>query len=243
MCPDIEKALAYQVKKEIAERYFRARKVIEEDSANVKKMIGELNGIYKTRLAPAMLRIYALLADEDLIVQFLAEAGWKDRPFLDDYMSNSAEIRKGLMQGVEPHGWLKSSKFANMVLDSYEKLYENYLDFDDLREEILDELAVIKEELVQFERNYSLDEIMSFLRSLNFEDEATVKSLGKNIDSSKMGELEKKLAFPDISIIEGQMPDVPRLPVPDKFRDRLKALAHQAYERHEDEIKQLLEEI
>lgn len=242
MCPDIEKALAYQVKKEIAERYFRARKVIEEDSTNVKRMIGELTMIYERKLAPAMLRIYALFMDEDLIEEFLGAVGWKGRPFLDDYISNSEEIRKGLMQGMESHGWLKGSRFANMVLDTYEELYESYMDFDDLREEILDELAVIKEELVQFERNYSLDEIMSFLRNLNFEEEATVKALGKNIDSSKMGELEKKLAFPDISSIEDQMPDVPRLPAPDKFREKLKAMAHEAYERHEDEIKQLLKE-
>jgi len=240
MCPDIEKALAYQIKKEIAQRYFRIRKLIEEDSENVKKMMRELSRIYEERLSPAVIRIYALLMDDDLIERFLEAAGWHGRPFMDEYVIHSANIRRRLIQGMEPHGWLKSSRFTNLVLDSYQDLYEKYLEFDDLREEILDELAVVTEEIQQFERNYSLDEIMSFLRNLNFEDETTIKALGKNIDSSKMGELEKKLAFPDISKIADQMPEVPKLPKPDQIRDVLKELAHEAYDRHGDEIKGLL---
>ncbi len=241
MCPDIEKALAYQVRKEIAQRYFRIRKLIEEDSANVQKMIHELVQIYEDKLSPALIRIYALLVDEDLIEEFLETAGWKDRPFLDDYIIHSDNIRRRLLKGIEPHGWFKSSRFTNLILDSYKDLYDKYLEFDDLREEILDELAVVKEEMKQFESNYSLDEIMSFLRNLNFEDESTVRALGKNIDSSKMDELEKKLAFPDISKLEEQMPEVPKLPKPDQIRDRLKDLAHKAFERHGDELGKLLE--
>ncbi len=241
MCPDIEKALAYQVRKEIAQRYFRIRKLIEEDSENVTRMIEDLVRVYEDKLGPAMIRIYALLMDKDLIERFLKELGWEGLPFFDDHIVHSENIRKRLLQGMEPHGWFKSSKFTNLVMDSYRKLYEEYLEFDDLREDILDELAVVKEEIAQFTRNYSLDEIMSFLRNLNFEDESTVKALGKNIDSSKMGELEKKLAFPDISEIEDRMPNVPKLPKPDDIEGRLKALAHEAFERHRDEINEILQ--
>ncbi len=242
MSPDIEKALAYQVKKEIAQRYFRIRKLIEDDSANIKKMMGDLQTVYERELRPSLIRMYVLLLDEDLIERFLRELGWQDRPFWEEYTDFSPDERKELVRGIKSHGWLKSTRYANLVLESYAELYQRYLDFDDLREEILDELAIVKEEIQQFERNYSLDEIMSFLRNLNFEDESTVKALGKNIDSSKMGELEKKLAFPDISKIQEQMPPVPKLPKPDEFQERLKDLAHEAYDRHRDEAVELLEE-
>jgi len=190
-----------------------------------------------------MTRLYALLMDEDIIDEFLHATGWQGRPFLDKKtISNHGEIKR-LLKGIELHGWLKSSRFSNLVLESYEKLYKEYLEFDDLREEILDEIALVKEEIAQFERNYSLDEIMSFLRNLNFEDEGAIKALGKNIDSSKMGELEQRLAFPDVSEIEKEMPQVPKLQKPEEIRDKLKELASKVYERHRDEIRQLLEEV
>jgi hypothetical protein len=242
MSPDIEKALAYQVRKEIAQRYFRIRKLIEDDSANIKRMIGQLQEVYEKRLKPALIRIYVLLMDEELIERFLRETGWQGRPFWDEYVNSSPGSKKALIRGMETHGWLKSTRFTNLVLESYEKLYREYLEFDDLREEILDELAIVKEEIQQFESNYSLDEIMAFLRNLNFEDESTIKALGKNIDSSKMGELEKKLSFPDISKIQEQMPEVPKLPGPEEMEDRLKDLAHEAYDRHRDDCIELLEE-
>ncbi len=243
MSPDIEKALAYQVKKEIAQRYFRIRKLIEEDSSNIRKMAKELVRLYEQKLGPALTRIYLLLMDEEIAGKFLKAAGWEGMPFFDRDVLNSPGLRKTLLSGMELHGWLRSSKFANLLLDSYRELYSAYLDFEDLREEIRDEIAIVKEEVRQFESNYSLDEIMSFLRNLNFEDETTVRALGKNIDSSKMGELEKKLAFPDISDVEKQMPAVPRLPKPEDMEGMLSDLAHDAYERHRDEIRQLLEEI
>ncbi len=241
MSPDIEKALAYQVKKEIAQRYFGIRKLIDEDSANVKAMIKDLNQFLEKKIAPAILRIYMLLMDSDLIDEFLNIIGWEGRPFIDANVAASADARKKLLQGIHTHGWLKSSRFANLLLKSYEDLYDVYLEFDDLREDILDELAIVEEEITQFKRNYSLDEIMSFLRGLNFDDEATVKALGKNIDSSKMGELEKKLGFPDIQSIRAEMPDVPKLPKPEAIEDQLRDLASRVYNRHKDEIQELLE--
>jgi hypothetical protein len=120
-------------------------------------------------------------------------------------------------------------------------LYDSYLAFDNFREEVLDEIAVVQEEISRFMSNYSLDEIMSFLRGLNLEDESVVGMLGKNIDSSKMGELEKRLAFENVSALEGRIPSLPKLPEPGEIEDKIKDLAHRVYERYKDDISRLVE--
>ena len=241
MTQDIEKALAYQVKREMAERYFGMRRLIERDIGNLRTMIKELDDIYRQKIGPALTRIYSLLMGEEFINEFLQLCGWKVKPFWELYIRESEKMKIQALKAVKSHGWLKSSRFSNLLVDSYRVLYDSYLAFNGVREEVLDEIAVVQEEISRFSHNYSLDEIMSFLRGLSPEDESAVSVFGKNIDSSKMGELEERLAFEDVSVLEDEIPSLPRLPEPEEIEDRIKDMAHRVYERYKDDISRLVE--
>ncbi len=241
MSYDIEKALAYQLKKEIAERYFALRKLIEDDTSNAKMLLERLDNVYKKRIRPAILRIYVLLSDEDLIREFASLSGLKNPLFWEEYLGLSNTEKRQLIEELEPHGWFKESRFLNMLLDSYKQLFREWEQYHELREEVLDELQIVKEEVDQFTRNYSLDEIMQFLRTLDIDNESTSKALGKIVEGRKMGEFDKKLGFSqNIDELFNKIPELDKIPRPESVERQLKDLGKKAYERHGEEFSNLL---
>jgi len=241
MSYDIEKALAYQLKKEIAERYFKLRKLIEDDTSNAKVLLERLNSIYQKRIRPAILRIYVLLSDHDLIREFAGLLGLKNPPFLEEYLKLSNLEKHKLIEELEPHGWFKESRFLNMLLDSYRQLYREWEQYHELREEVLDELQIVKEEIDQFTRNYSLDEIMQFLRTLDIENEGASRALGKVVEGRQMGEFDKRLGFSqDINELFNKVPELDAISTPESVERHLKELGKKAYERHGGEFSNLL---
>jgi len=241
MSYDIEKALAYQIKKEIAQRYFRIRKLIEEDSANARTLLNKLEKIYTEKLKPAFLRIYSLLLDEDLIKEFSALLDLQEPPFLDEFLNMSQQEREKLIKDLEVHGWFKEKRFLNLLMDSYRMLYEQWKDYYDLREEVLDELELVKEEVKQFTKNYSLDDIMHFLRSLDMGDEAASKALGGTIEGRKLGQLDKKIpVVEDLEKLFERVPELARIPEPNSIESELKKVGEKAFLRHEGDLSKFL---
>ncbi len=232
MDSDISKALTYQVKKEIAERYFGTKKLIEEDITNLKNLIDELNDRYEKRLGPAFVRIYSLLMDDDIIEQFFDMTGWEQKPFYDSYVKESVTIRRRLLEKMRSHGWMKKSKFSNMVFDAYRMLYKEYQPIEDLLSEIDEEKAVIKEELKIFKNKYSLDEIMSFVRNLDFEGQGMSKVMGGKVDIIDTDKIAQMTRVEDIEELDKGLPYLHTLPEPDIVEDEIRELAGITYSRH-----------
>jgi len=238
---DIGKALAYQIKRDIAERYFGSRKIIEEDRQALETMISEFSLLCSKTVGKDMLRIYALLREPELIDSFLGLIGWKGRPFFDRHVIDSATDRKQLFKGMTLHGWTDYSRFVHLFLDSYERLYRDLRRCRERLEEILDEIQVVKEEIRQFKRKFSLDEIMNFIRTLDRRDEL-VGVLGENQPAGKMEDLSARLALAPLNDIEKSVPEVPELPPLDDIKAALKDLAHRVSKFYMEEGLEVIKE-
>lgn len=229
---DISKVLTYQVKKEIAERYFGTRRLIEHDMTYISDLIQLMNNRYESKIGPGLVRIYSLLMDMDIIDRFLALIKWDGHPFLDSYVVESKTIRKRLVEKIRSHGWFQRSRFVNLILDSYRELYREYKAIADMEEEAREELEIIKEELKIFKEKYSLEEIMTFVRHLDFEGQDMAKVMGGNVTALDPNDLTKKMDFGDIKLLEKQLPRMPALPEPDVLESALRELSETAYSRH-----------
>jgi len=111
---DFAQTLAFEVKKDIAERYFGFRKIIEEDSNDYQKEIIESTLVLETKIGFDLLRIYALLQEDSLIKEFYTLTNLGDVLFFDSYISTSQSIRKRLFQDQDIHGFFRQSRFSNM---------------------------------------------------------------------------------------------------------------------------------
>jgi hypothetical protein len=194
---DIGKALAYQVKREMAERYFSARKTIEDDITMLHSKITELSDYFDFVIASDFLRLYSILVEKDLIDKFLEMINLKEPSFYDDYMIRSKNIKNRLLMGFQDRGWTSYGKFHNRFKDSYLKLFENVMRYNEKVQELIDFENIVKEETALIKTKFSLDEMMCFMRELDREDVPGVMT--ENI-CCRTERLEDSLGFivPDV---------------------------------------------
>ena len=102
---DISKVLAYEIKKEIADRYFGFRKLIEEDKDVLARLIHKQSITTEQKIVIDLARIYTILQDRTLIERFLDLSGLEKAIFYDDYMTTSTTIRERVFSGVKAGGF------------------------------------------------------------------------------------------------------------------------------------------
>lgn len=205
---DIGKALSYQVKREMAERYFSARKAIEDDITLLHDKIRELEDFFDLVIASDFLRLYSMLVEKDLIDKFLSKINIKDPPFYDDYMIRSKNIKNRLLMGLNDRGWTSFGRFHNRFKDSYLKLYNDVKLYNEKFNDLLEFELIVKEEVSQMKTKFSLDEMMYFMRQLDRDD---VPGLMSDNICCRTERLEDSLGFivPDVKFSIHVLPLLP----------------------------------
>ena len=108
-----EDSLSSEIKRDIAERYFGFRKLIEEDKLALKDKIKHHSFILEKRISFDLLRIYVLLRDEKLIKEFLELIGLHETLFFDHYLLESQNITRRVLSGMSFHGFFRFSDQAS----------------------------------------------------------------------------------------------------------------------------------
>jgi len=228
---DIAKVLAYEIKKELADRYFGFRKVIEENKEALDRQIREQTFTAEQQICLDLVRIYILLRDEDLIREFLSLAGLKEKIFFDPYLLESPTIRKRVFAGVRAHGFTMRARFKNLVLNSYETLVHHVAVYRERFGDLIEERETIEEEINLFYRKHDLGNIMTFLRTLDGNPSLGGSSLDGGLGVSSAGALEEKMRVHPPDPIEKSLPIVPPLLPLRRIRRPLKNLSYEAYRR------------
>jgi len=240
MQPNIEDILSYEIKKEIADRYFGFRKLIEEDKMDLQEKISQHSHILEKRICFELVRIYILLTDEQLIDDFITLIGWKEKLYYDPYLPESMTIRKRVFQGVKKRGLTKSGRFKNLLLDSYERLEIHIEQYREKLQEFIESHELITEEINLFYRKHDIGNIMGFLR--NLDANAGTGSLSGAVEVGMDTAYEEKMRVKPPPPIEQQLPIIPPLVALANIRRELKKLIDKAYILHGDHFLDTLQQ-
>ena len=231
---DISKVLTFEIKKELAEKYFGFRKLIEEDKEDFEKQVKHHSLMVEQKIVDDLARIYIVLYDKELIDEFLQLAGFEEEIFYDRYMTESPTIRRKLFANINVRGLTRSGRFKNLLLGCYESLVDNVEQYREKFEELLDSRELINEEIKLFYKNHDIDNILTFLRNIDSSEAGG----GLNYDLSasiKCREtLEKKMKVEPPPPMEQLLPILPTLTPSSQIRKNLKKLADKALTRHGD---------
>ena len=234
MKPNVEDILAVELKREIAERYFGFRKMIEEDTLDLMEKIKYQLSILEKRISYELIRIYILLKDEKLIHQFMELTGWEEKLFYDPYLTESPTIRKRVFTGIKIRGLTRAGRFKNLLFDAYERLVAHVEHYRQNLEEIESSRETITAEIELFYRKNDIGNIMGFLRAM--EGGGGEDSMGVNPDVGSVETFEKKMRIEKPPPIDPELITIPPLvPLPNIGRD-LKKIVDRAYKRHGGEI-------
>ena len=234
MKTNFEDILAVELKREIAERYFGFRKMIEEDSHDLTKKIKYQLSILEKRISYELIRIYILLTDEELIHDFMELTGWDEKLFYDPYITESPTIREKVFRGIKIRGLTKAGRFKNLVFDAYSRLVAHVEHYRENLEDIETSRETIKEEIKLFYRENDIGNIMGFLRAM--EGAGNEDSLGVKPDAGSIDALEHKMRIEKPPPIDPELIAIPPLiPLPNISKE-LKKLADKAYKLHRGKI-------
>jgi len=236
---DFAKTLAFEVKKDIAERYFGFRKIIEEDSDDYQKEVIASALELETKIGFDLLRIYTLLQEDALIQHFYTITDLGEVLFFDSYISQSPTIRKRLFEGLEVRGFFRKSRFSNMFFDVYDTLRSHVDSYRARIATLAEDHDVIEEEIKIFYQKNDISGIMLFLRSLDG-DSSTSGTMSGSLDNGGTISMEQKMRLQAPEPVEKFLPILEAIPDPSAIKTELKELIDNAYSKQPDlDLKEL----
>jgi hypothetical protein len=241
MNQDIDQMLSFEVKKEIADRYFGFRKLIEEDIQDYDSQILSSFRRLEQKTGFDLVRLYILLKDRQLIHDFFKVTGLNEQLFFDPYITESPTIKKRVFAGYTVHGLTKNSRFRNMGLDTYEDLSRHVAEYRENLQHLQQEQETISEEIKLFYEKNDLGTIMGFLRSLGGTGAHKAGTMEGGL-TPKTGEtLDRKMKVLPPHPVNEVLPDIPQIPELSEVKAQLKTILDKAYEQQgEPEMRELV---
>jgi hypothetical protein len=233
---DISAALAYQVKKEIAENYFGTRKALEEEGEDLRRQGKKLEEVWNRTVRPEVSRICRFLVGET-----------EGRAFLEliqrgDLQTSVQRELKTLEGGSSLEGC--AVPFALTAKGKYKKLiYSLYrlarINGDELWKEFRSwekRVGLYNEDLAKFTTSYNLSDILSLIHSLENREEWK-GVLGENTDPRTVPLLEEKLILRPIDPGQEEAALLRPLPPFKEVQKPLDLLIDLAFQAHCSDIK------
>ena len=219
---DLSNILTFEVKKEIADRYFGFRKIIEEDTRLYKQKIISLSLDLEKSIGFDLVRIYTLLQEEELIYGFFKISGLPERFFFDSYINKSPEARKRILSGRKIRGLTRWSCFKNMFFDTYTILHDYIIDYRAALCDLTEDHDTLREQINLFYRKNDLTGIMQFLRNLDRCSTGDTGSLDPGPESDFHCGLDEKMRLHPPDPVDELLPDIPEIPPLKEVRTALK---------------------
>ena len=224
---DFAKTLAFEVKKDIAERYFGFRKIIQEDSNYYQQEVIDSALSLESEIGFDLLRIYALLQKDTLIHRFYDLTRLGEVLFFDSYVVSSPTIRKRLFKNLKVRGLFRKSQIKNMFFDVYDTLQLHVENYRARFAALIEEHEVIEEEIKLFYKKNDISGIMLFLRGLDG-DTSTSGSMAGGINSNSSISMENKMRLHPPDSVEKMLPFLHAIPTSSSIRNELNALIEEA---------------
>jgi hypothetical protein len=235
---DIAAALAYQVKKEIAENYFGTRRELEEEREDLISQAKKIQKAWAQEVQAPLVLSEKLLLDPETVNSFLTLLGQEGLPLAVQDRPDQSFV-EALEACSLPFAFTSQARYQALIAYWYSLAWER-------SQPILEEVRILEkkvrlhnEEVVKFSAAYSLQEILAFIKAI--ERSSELKGvLGENTDPRAVPELEKKMMFKSLDLTGLGLFEVKPLPKLSQIRESLRVLVKQAFRRNEELIKSCL---
>ena len=235
---DIAAALAYQVKKEIAENYFGTRRELEEEREDLIRQAKRFQKAWVQEVQAPLVLIGELLLDPETAKSFFALLGQERLPLAVPDRPDRT-FSKAVDACPLPFALTSQAKYQALIAQWYGLAWGRSQPVLEKVRALDKKVRLYNEDLAKFSLSYSLQEILAFIKAL--EGRSELKGvLGENTDPRAVPELEKKLMLKSLDPSVLGLSEVKPLPKLSQIREPLRALVKQAFRRNGEEIKSCL---
>lgn len=227
---NMEQMLSLEIKKEIADRYFGFRKMIEEDRQTFDRRVGEARQLLEKTVGVELAKVYFLLHTEHLIHDFFRLTGLRDTLFFAPNQPDDATVCYQLFSGLEYRGLTRRARFRSLFLDTYTRMTQALADYEVVLNNLREERSTIVEEIEIFYRKNDLGLIMGFMRGLNGAPGGETAHMSTSITPHRDSRLEEKMLIKPPPEVEHLLPTFAAPPPLQKCKKALVQLIDTAYE-------------
>ncbi|GAB4333169.1 MAG: hypothetical protein Kow0089_01540 [Desulfobulbaceae bacterium] len=232
MQDDINKQLAFEIKKEMADRYFGFRRLIEQDIHDYDDKILASFRRLEQKIGFDLVRLYILLKDEEIIHEFFKLAGLEEMMFYDPYLAESPTLRKKVFAGHRTRGLTRRARFRNMVYDTYEALSNDIEEYRRHLVKLDQERENIVAEIDHFYRKHDLGTMMDFLRSIDGSMSSAGGMEGGMVIRPGDG-LDEKMRVKPPPPVDELLPRIPPVAPLGRIKAPMKRLVDRAFQLHD----------
>ena len=229
---DFANAIAYEVKQEIADRYFGFRTRIEHRSEEYLTKLKDAGTTLTARIQLNLCRMQFLLQTPHLFHAFLDLIDLP-RGIAEDVCNRPLPFgEQELFLTLRGHGFTRWRRFRGLAIVVYGLLMESVATYWNTFQELKEEYAEIAAEIDKFQQQNDLGEILSYLRQLDSPDAERLKFLHSDstLPSGKSLQNELRIATPPP--VDEFMICLTILPPLKQIMEGFRALLDQAFSRH-----------
>jgi len=239
MQDDIIGALTQEIKEEIIENYFYARRSIEEQIKHVHEL-AEHTAKLEDECCDCLSCIYKALTEPEFVDEFTHTLGLKNPPY-EERPGRDADEHVNL-RSIKVRGLTQRAKFRRLLLEAYRSLYTWTSQYRKAYENLQGECKAVNHNLKKFENDYDLLTLLRFLKDMDVDFIEKKHWLGDNFTPEEMASIESSLSLKPIHMEQFRLNPPLSLPEPKKIQRQLSALAECVYSRCTDRIKKLIQQ-
>ncbi len=238
---DFTKAITYQLKQDIANRYFGFRKRIETESNQYLQNLQSADQSYAAEIKADVQRMHCLLQKDQLIHAFLTFIKLPSEIWHDLTDPQSLPLWQSLFANLKGEGLTRRRRYRALVYKVYLSLAKNVAAYRDIFVRLEEEHEDICKEINLFYRKNDLSGILNFLREIDNPDGLASGLLQTDRPIFTNQTMEKELRIsPPPAVTTSMHPLVHQLPSLKEAKPLLSGLLKQAYPLFDNlEIKQL----
>ena len=226
---DISKALVYEIKQDIANRYFGFRKQIEIASNQYLQGLQASDKDYTTKILLDMHRIHCLLQNNQLFRRFI-EFTKLPEAIGSLYTDPKSPVQwRLLFAGLKGEGFTRKRRHRNLLYKVYQSLYCSIDAYRNIFVQLTEEHEEICKEIDRFYRMNDLSGILNFLREIDNPD--TLRSGLLNTDRATLAgqNLEQDLRIVPPPAVTTRMHSLAQLPPLQAAKATLNQLIKEAF--------------
>ncbi|MGB3226155.1 MAG: hypothetical protein WBB23_25430 [Desulforhopalus sp.] len=225
---DLTKALTYEIKQDIAHRYFGFRKRIETESNQYLEKLQNVDQDYINGIQTDVQRMQCLLRKEALFLSFMK---YTELPAaIINFADPQAFIKcRLLFENLKGEGLTRKRRYRNLVYQTYNSLACNVAGYQHIFVKLEEEHEEICKEIDIFYRKNDLSGILNFLRALDNPDESRSGILYADGAGLASGNLDREMRITPPPPVSTRMHSLKQLLPLKEAKPMLNDLIKQAY--------------
>ncbi|MGB3209848.1 MAG: hypothetical protein WBB19_03995 [Desulforhopalus sp.] len=231
---DFTKALTFEIKQDIANRYFGFRKRIETECSEYLVRLQGAGQQYLVGIELEMQRMQCLLREEDMFLSFLHFSKLPEKVVTCRVNTKNSSQWRLLFADLRGKGLTRKRRYQNLIYTIYNSLAVHISKYHETFIELEEEHEDICKEIKSFYRKNDLSGILNFLREIDSQDVSHSNPLYADRTPLSVRGLEQEMRITPPPAVSTSMQPLLPLPSLEKAKPTLDKLIKQAFPLFKD---------